>query len=63
MNKIKKIMQNMEEEIKKEIEILKNSQFETNSLISQIKTSIESLANRVKKMKIEYQEPKPKYRN
>jgi hypothetical protein len=46
MNKIlRKTMQNMKEKINKDREILKNSQFEMNRSISQIETSIESLAN------------------
>jgi hypothetical protein len=37
-NELQKTMQDMKEEINKNIEILKNDQFETNSSISQIKT-------------------------
>jgi predicted nucleic acid-binding Zn-ribbon protein len=49
-NEIWKTMQDMKEEINKDIEIWKNNQFEMNSAISQIKTSIESLAKRVKQV-------------
>jgi hypothetical protein len=47
LNEIKKTMQGMKGEIKNDIEILGNNQSEINSSISQIKISIESLANRV----------------
>jgi hypothetical protein len=40
--KLRKTMQDMKEEINKDIEILENNQFETNSSIPQIKTLIES---------------------
>jgi esterase/lipase len=59
MNEIKKTMQDMKEVINKDIEILKNNQSEVNSSLSQIKISIESLAE-WSKMEIEYQEQKTK---
>jgi methyl-accepting chemotaxis protein len=45
MNEIN-TMQDMKEEIRKDIEILKNNQSEMNSSIPQIKISIKSLADR-----------------
>jgi hypothetical protein len=48
MNEINMTTQDMKDRINKDIETLKNSQFEMNSSISQLKTSLESLANRVK---------------
>jgi DNA repair exonuclease SbcCD ATPase subunit len=51
MNEIKKTMQNMKEEINKDMEALKNNQFEINiSIHSQIKISINSLASRVEQV-------------
>jgi hypothetical protein len=46
MNEIKKTMQDMKEEINKNIKILKDNQSEMNSSISQITISTESLVNR-----------------
>jgi predicted nucleic acid-binding Zn-ribbon protein len=45
MIKIKKTTQDMKEEIKKDMETLKNNQSEINDSITQIKISIESLEN------------------
>jgi hypothetical protein len=45
----------MKEEINKNIKILKNKQFETNSSISQIKTSIKSWLREWSKLKTEYE--------
>jgi hypothetical protein len=53
-------MQDIKEEINKDIEILKNNQSEMNSSISQIKILIESWVNRVDLLKIECQEQKAK---
>jgi hypothetical protein len=44
---MKKTMQDMKEEINKDIEIFKNKLFEMNSSTSQIKTLIEILAGQV----------------
>jgi predicted nucleic acid-binding Zn-ribbon protein len=44
-------MQDMKEEINKEVEILKNNQSEINSSISQIQISNEDLVNRVEQVK------------
>jgi predicted nucleic acid-binding Zn-ribbon protein len=45
----------MKEEIKEDIETLKNDQSEINNSISQINIIIESLVNKWNKLKIEYQ--------
>jgi uncharacterized coiled-coil protein SlyX len=50
MNEIKKAIQNMKEEINKDMETLKNNQSEINSSISPQKTSIESFINRVEQV-------------
>jgi uncharacterized protein (DUF342 family) len=42
MNKIKKTVQDMKEEINKDMEILKNNQPEINNSTSQIKISVKS---------------------
>jgi methyl-accepting chemotaxis protein len=52
MNEIRKTMQNMKEEINKDIEILKkrHNHFEMNSSISQINISTENLAKKVEQV-------------
>jgi predicted nucleic acid-binding Zn-ribbon protein len=50
MNKIKKTMQNMKEDLSKDIEILKKNQSEMNSSIFQIKISIKTLVSRVEQV-------------
>jgi predicted nucleic acid-binding Zn-ribbon protein len=47
MNEIKQMIQDMKEDINKDMEILKNNQYKINNSISQINITIKSLANRV----------------
>jgi vancomycin resistance protein YoaR len=60
MNEIKKAMQSMKEEINKDIEIMKNNQFEMNSSITQIKSQSKVWQTEWSKLKREYQEQKIK---
>jgi gas vesicle protein len=47
MNEIKMTIQDIKEEINKDMETLKNNQSKINKSISQIKISIKNLVNRV----------------
>jgi predicted nucleic acid-binding Zn-ribbon protein len=47
MDKIENTIQDMKEEINKDMETLKNNQSKINNSISQINIAIESLVNRV----------------
>jgi predicted nucleic acid-binding Zn-ribbon protein len=47
MNEIKKMIQDMKEEMNKDIETLKNNQSKISNSILQTNITIESLANRV----------------
>jgi predicted nucleic acid-binding Zn-ribbon protein len=50
MVEIKKTIQDMNEEIKKDVETLKNNQSEINNSISQTNITIKSLVNRVEQI-------------
>jgi archaellum component FlaC len=65
VNEIKKTMQDVKKEFNKDIDMLKyqTENLEMKSSISQIKTSLESLANRVEQIEIEYQRLKIKNRD